>query len=212
MEMSQRELFGSRSTDRVSEALGSSNLSTSPIQAAGEASLFLSEHLRLGGGFDVSSQGAAPWAGLGVRFGKQVSVETFAALGLVPVSSEAVWNVQTYRQEGTGFASAPDTTIVLDSLVERAGSSRQEFWRIGVHVAARDGGPFVEVQTLGLELLQPSPSAGDRWGTTMTLLGAGWSQPTAYGTGTAYVRGLYTGKTVIPSLGVQWTGELKLGR
>lgn len=200
-----------RFSDQTSELRGPSSLTTSPIQVAAEGSIFLSEHLRLGGGIDASVKGAAPWGEVGLRFGKEVSVETFVAAGATRVRNRTLWNVRVVNDNAGSWGVGGSDSVVTETPVEQDGTSWQDFFRMGIHVAARDGGLFGEYQVLGTGLLDRSPRARYRWGSAMQLFGAGWSQPTEYGTATGYVRALHTGKTVIPSLGAQWTGEFKLG-
>jgi len=198
-------------SDQTSDLRGPSSVTTSPLQIAAEGSIFLSEHLRLGAGLDASSKGTASWGELGLRFGKDLSVETFVAAGASRVRNSTLWNVRVVDDHSGSWNEAGDDSTVTETPMEQNGTSWQDFVRAGVHVTARDGGPFAEYQVLNTGLLDHSPRAGFLWGSTMHLLGTGWSQPTGYGTGTVYVRALYTGKAVIPSLGLQWTGELKLG-
>jgi len=207
----RNEFLTVHTADQTSNLQGPSSLTTSPVQVAAEGSIFLSEHLRLGGGIDASAKGAAPWGEVGLRFGKRVSVETFVAAGATRVRNSTLWNIREVNDNAGSWGGGGDDSIVTETPVEQEGTSWQDFVRLGIHVAARDGGPFAEFQVLSTGLLEPSPKARYLWGSSMQMFGAGWSQPTDYGTGTAYVRTLFTGETVIPSLGVQWTGELKLG-
>lgn len=209
--MPRNEFLAVHTSAQTSNLRGLSSVTTSPVQIAAEGAVFLSEHLRLGGGIDASAKGAAPWGEVGLRFGKVVSVETFVAAGASRVRNNTLWNVREVNDNAGSWGGTADDSVVTETPVEQTGTSWQDFVRAGLHVAARNGGPFAEFQVLSTGLLDPSPKARYLWGSSMQLLGAGWSQPTAYGTGTAYVRALNTGKTVIPSLGVQWTGELKLG-
>jgi len=195
-----------------SQVLGPSYVSAPTMQVAAEGSIFMGNHLRLGLGLEGTTEHIANWIEVGIRGGSDVGVEGFWAVGSAPVHSTAHWQIKTFTPRYSSFSGnlTGNDTTVSEKTIDTSAS--QGFYRVGLHVARRQGGPWAEVQLISIDLLPVSPSADDQWGSNMTLLGLGWSEPTPLGTATAYARGLVSKGNVHPIFGLQWTGELKLGK
>ena len=200
------------SDQNLTEVDGPAGLTVGPTQLSGSLSIFPSEHIRLGAGVEGSSQGSAGWVELGLRFGRELSVETFADFGKVKVRSQVSWEFQTNDPEDGG--STPSSQQTSSS------SENEDFYRFGFHVARRAGGPWAELQITNTGLFE-SPRTSDgglssppssTWGTTLFTTGAGWAQPSPMGTWIAFVRATNTGVRWIPQAGLQWTGEIGLPR
>ena len=200
------------SDQNLTEVDGPAGLTVGPTQLSGSLSIFPSEHIRLGAGVEGSSQGSAGWVELGLRFGRELSVETFADFGKVKVRSQVSWEFQTNDPEDGG--STPSSQQTSSS------SENEGFYRFGFHVARRAGGPWAELQITNTGLFE-SPRTSDgglssppssTWGTTLFTTGAGWAQPSPMGTWIAFVRATNTGVRWIPQAGLQWTGEIGLSR
>jgi hypothetical protein len=204
--LSEQEDLGSSNQNNTAEIMGPTSLSTEPLQVSGNVSLSLVDHVRLGIGVDGSRMGVAPWGEIGARFGRNTSVEFFTAAGLVPVETRSSWSQWTQRVDPEDELN--DTSTVFREYDE---TDNRFFFRTGVHVARKAGGPWAEIQITRLGLLD-SPRASSSWVATFLTLGTGWAQPTPFGTWTAFARATSTRGEWMPQLGLQWTGEMRLGR
>lgn len=192
----------------TSQVLGPSHASTPSTQVSAEASILLNRYVRFGLGLDGTLEHAAGWVEVGMRGGREISVEGFWAVGAVPVSSSTVWQVRTYDSQD--YYQRTDTTVTTRTIDT---SASQGFYRFGVHITrTKGGGPWFEAQMASINLLPTTPTTSDQWGTTLTLLGLGWSEPTSIGTLTGYTRAVIAKGNVHPIFGAQWTGEMKLGK
>jgi len=197
------------STERSSTVVGPATMETAPFQLAIEGSAFFSEHVRFACGLDASSKGLANWSDIGARFGKSVSIEAFLGTGTVRARSDARWNTRTVDIHPRSTFGDEYDTLVTDTATDHSSRTDRQFYRVGLNVSARQGGPLVEYQLTSIDLLDPSPRAGTTWGTTMHVVTVGWSEPTRLGTATLVARTVLNGKAAIPSIAIQWTGEFK---
>jgi hypothetical protein len=147
-----------------------------------------------------------------LRFGRELSAETFLDFGKVKVRSQVSWEFQTQDPDDDESTTSSEQTS--------SSSEDEDFYRFGFHVARRAGGPWAELQITNVGLFE-SPRTADgglssppssTWGTTLFTAGAGWALPTSMGTWIAFVRATNTGVRWIPQAGFQWTGEIGLPR
>jgi hypothetical protein len=204
-------IFGNN-TGNTSQALGPSSISTPSTQISTQVSLLLNQHVRFGLGIEGTLEHAASWIEVGLRGGREISIEGFWAVGAVPVHSNTLWQTKTYDPQYSSYSGSyvgTDTTITTHTIDT---SASQGFYRFGVHISRRKGGgPWLEAQMASIALLPATPTTVDQWGTTLTFLGLGWSEPTHLGTATAYARTVISKGNVQPIFGAQWTSEIKLG-
>lgn len=205
------KLLFQRNEDRDTfDATGPSNITVPAGQISAQGSIFLSENFRIGAGIEGASEKSVKWAEIGLRFGDEISFEGTMAIGSFPLQSDATWEVKTTTQHRNDRTGVVDTTFVTIKQQDYHSESREGFFRIGMHLACRQGGPLGEFQIIFPTLLAGSPSSSNSWSEGLGELGAGWSEPTRYGTATGYVRTVVGYDDIIPVVGVQWTGEFSL--
>lgn len=205
---------------QTSSLEGTSNLQLPAQQFAAQGSLFLSDHVRLGLFVDGTPSQHALWGELGLRFGHELSIETFVGAGTVPVQSTAEW-ISTSTSKGCdssllslGMGGGSTWHCIDDTAHQFLQTSKDQdelMLRAGFHLGLRKGGPWIEAQAGAFTLLPTSPMADAKWGASILSASVGWAQPTDYGTATVALRAVGIGDTFVPSASVQWTGEIKLG-
>jgi hypothetical protein len=188
------------------------------MQVSAQGSILWSGHFRASLAVDGTPSRLAKWTEFGLRFGQEASLEVFVGAGAVPVSSQADWmSITTYHGCDSSQNSFEDNSSACPSptdtqSIHNSDDEQKLFTKFGFHLARRAGGPWCELQVVGATVLPDSPLSGVSWNATLTTLEAGWSQPTPLGTATLALRETTGGKgTWVPSVALQWTGELHLG-
>lgn len=189
---------------------GPSYVRVPQTQIAFAGALFLSDHVRIGLAVDGSLERHATLMDVGLRFGRDLSIESFLGLGSVPVEGTLRWRTTTHTK-GCDLLSKVTTPFCVDETTtgvgEKSEAGSAAVYRVGFHLAKRKGGAWIEGQLGTLSLL---PASG--FSIYTGNLALGWSQRTKLGMLTPYARIANVGGAWHPMLGLQWTGELRLSR
>jgi hypothetical protein len=134
-------------------------------------------------------------------------LEIFQAVGFAGSASQAEWDEQEYpRDEKGNLSSYPSERSAQWTYDHSTMGTALPFYRIGFHLGARSGGPWLEGEMGKMDLFH-CPVVNASWGFRYFQLGGGWLRRTSRGDLTLFARTLVTNGSVIPTIGVQWSAD-----
>ena len=191
---------GSNTTTRTD---GSSHLDFPRLRGAVQVSRILAGKVRLEAGAEGSRSDGAGWVGFGAMTASRTPVEAYLDLGGATVRSNSVWTERTRRTDRE--AEIDDSTLVDTTLASRR---LRAFWRFGIHVGPRAGGPWGEFAITSQNLFD-CPRSAALWEADIVDLSAGWLLRTPLGNLVPCVRAFNGGtRSWSWAVGGQWIVEI----